>query len=119
MGFCCHDISQLIFPEGVTIDRTVRFENDGTMTSHHTYELDGPHIAAHVTVTMEGFNPDGAVMKDELTDIMTTEAHMFPWQHNALRQMWIVGYPKTDGGLQIAQFDATFTFNGSRKIKQP
>jgi len=107
------------FPEGFVIDRTVLFENDGTMKSHHTYELDGSHVNAHVKVTMEGFSREGAIMKDQLTDIMTSEAHMFPWEHNAVRQMCIMGFPKKDGGLQIGQFDSTFRFTGSRKVKQP
>merc|ERR1719494_1424253 len=37
------------FPEGFTIDRTVRFEGDGTMTSHHTYEIENEHINTRVT----------------------------------------------------------------------
>jgi len=107
------------FPEGITIDRTVRFEGDGTMTSHHTYELDGSCITSRVSLQMDGFHPEGAVMKDELLDICTTESHMFPWGHNGVRQLCIIGYPKTDGSIQLSHFDGKITFNGSRKIKQP
>merc|ERR1712033_44580 len=60
------------FPEGFTIDRTVRFEGDGTMTSHHTYELDGSNIISRVTLNMDGFDPDGSVMKNELIDVTST-----------------------------------------------
>ena len=75
------------FPEGFTIDRTVRFEGDGTMTSHHSYELDGSNITTHVTLTCDGFDPNGAVMKDELVDILTTESHIYPCGDNAVRQL--------------------------------
>ena len=79
--------TQECFPEGFTIDRTVRFEGDGTMTSHHTYELDGNNITTRVTLSCDGFDPNGAVMKDELVDILTTESHIYPCGDNAVRQL--------------------------------
>jgi len=111
--------TQECFPEGFTIDRTVRFEGDGTMTSHHTYELDGNNITTRVTLSCDGFDPNGAVMKDELVDILTTESHIYPCGDNAVRQLCTIGFPKTDGDILIAWFEGKKTFNGSRKIKLP
>jgi len=108
------------FPEGFTIDRTVKFEGDGTMTSHHTYELDGSNIISRVTLTMDGFDPDGSVMKNELIDITTTEAHMFPWDKNSVRQICIMGFTRpNDENILLGHFNSKWTFNGSRKIKLP
>jgi len=107
------------FPEGFTIDRTVRFEGDGTMTSHHTYELEGSCIITRVNLKMDGFDPNGAVVQDELVDILTTESHIFPSGNNAVRQMCYIGFKKTDGSILISHFDSRMTFNGSRKIPIP
>jgi len=108
------------FPEGFTIDRTVKFEGDGTMTSHHTYELDGSNITTRVNLTMDGFDPEGAVMKNELVDILTTESNIFPWDNNSVRQICTIGFPKAnDAGILLAHFNSKMTFCGSRKIKLP
>jgi len=107
------------FPEGFTIERTVRFEGDGTMTSHHSYQLDGQCIIARVNLEMNGFLPEGDVMADRLTDILTTESHMYPKGNNAVRQLCYIGFTNTDGEIKISHFDSTMTFNGSRKIKIP
>jgi len=107
------------FPEGFTIDRTVRFEGDGTMTSHHTYEIEANHITTRVTLTMDGFDPNGAVMQDGLVDILTTESHIYPSGDNAVRQLCTIGFEKTDGQILISWFDSKMTFNGSRKITLP
>merc|ERR1719494_1795660 len=108
------------FPEGFTIDRTVKFEGDGTMISHHTYELDGSNITTRVNLTMDGFDPEGAVMKNELVDICTTESHIFPWDNNSVRQICTIGFPKAnDAGILLAHFNSKMTFCGSRKIKLP
>jgi len=107
------------FPEGFTIDRTVRFENDGTMTSHHTYEIEAAHISTNVTLTMDGFDPNGAVMQDGLVDILTTESHIYPSGDNAVRQLCTIGFEKTNGEILISWFDSKMTFNGSRKITLP
>jgi len=110
---------QEAFPEGFTIDRTVRFEGDGTMTSRHTYELEGNCCISRVDLQCDGFDPSGAIMKDELTDILTTESHMYPHGHNAVRQLCYIGFVKNDGSILISHFDSKMTFNGSRKIKLP
>ena len=82
---------QEAFPEGFTIDRTVRFEGDGTMTSHHSYELDGDCVTSRVNLKCTGFDPAGAVMQDGLRDILATETHMFPIaEENAVRQLCFI-----------------------------
>lgn len=111
--------AQECFPEGFTIERTVRYENDGTMQSHHTFELDGNCVIARVTVQCDGFNPDGPIIKDELSEILTTESHMYPCGDNAVRQLCYTGYVKNDGSILISHFDSKMTFNGSRKLKIP
>jgi len=110
---------QEAFPEGFTIDRTVRFEGDGTMTSHHTYELDGDCCISRVNLTCDGFDPNGAVMKDELRDILTTESHMFPHGEKSIRQLCYIGFVKNDGDIMISHFDSIMTFCGNRKIQLP
>jgi len=107
------------FPEGFVIDRTVQFEGDGTMTSHHTYELDGDSIVSRVTLACDGFDPNGAIMKDELVDILTTESHIYPAGDNAVRQLCTIGFTKANGEILISWFDSKMTFNGSRKIPIP
>lgn len=107
------------FPEGFTIDRTVAFEQDGTMTSHHTYELEGSCIITNVNLKMDGFDPHGDVMQDRLVDILTTESHIFPWDNNSVRQICTNGFTKADGGILISHFNSKMTFCGSRKIKLP
>ena len=79
--------AQECFPEGFTVDRTVRYEDDGTMTSHHTYELDGSRVISRVTVQCEDFDPEGAIMNDEIVGILSTNSHMFPSGDNAVRQL--------------------------------
>jgi len=111
---------QEAFPEGFTIDRTVRFEGDGTMTSHHSYELDGDCVTSRVNLKCTGFDPQGAVMQDGLRDILTTESHMFPIaEENALRQLCFIGFVKNDDSIMISHFDSKMSFCGSRKIKLP
>uniref|UniRef100_UPI0001BE6352 KILLERRED n=2 Tax=Anthomedusae sp. DC-2005 TaxID=328397 RepID=UPI0001BE6352 len=111
--------AQECFPEGLSIDRTVRFENDGTMTSHHTYELDDTCVVSRITVNCDGFQPDGPIMRDQLVDILPNETHMFPHGPNAVRQLAFIGFTTADGGLMMGHFDSKMTFNGSRAIEIP
>nr|AQY79141.1 KillerOrange [synthetic construct] len=111
--------AQECFPEGLSIDRTVRFENDGTMTSHHTYELSDTCVVSRITVNCDGFQPDGPIMRDQLVDILPSETHMFPHGPNAVRQLAFIGFTTADGGLMMGHLDSKMTFNGSRAIEIP
>jgi hypothetical protein len=77
------------------------------------------HDCTRVTLTMDGFDPNGAIMQDGLTDILTTESHIYPSGDNAVRQLCTIGFKKTDGSILISWFDSKMTFNGSRKITLP
>jgi len=111
--------AQECYPEGIMLDRTVDFDNEGTMQSHHEFELEGNTITARVKLTGSGFDPNGSVMKDGLVDIMTTQSHLYPWGENSVRQINVVGYHRKDGSILLSKQDNMITFLGTRKVKLP
>merc|ERR1712059_200613 len=57
----------------------------------------------------DGFDPNGAIMQDGLTDILTTESHIYPSGDNAVRQLCTIGFKKTDGSILISWFESKMT----------
>jgi len=113
------NFGQECYPEGLTMDRTVDFEGDGKLQSHHEFELEENTITSRVKISGSGFDPNGAIMKNELVDLLATQQHVYPWEGKSVRQLVIVGYHKKDGGILLGRHDTTVTFLGTRNVKLP
>jgi len=50
------------FPEGFSYDRTLTFENDGVITTHHDIFWQEGQVMNKVTFSAEGFKPDSPVI---------------------------------------------------------
>nr|AEP13896.1 ember [Anthoathecata sp. MH-2011] len=106
------------FPEGYTLTRTLRFENDGTLTTHHKYELIGTCMEAKVTLNGVGFDPDGPTMTDGFVEQLAGQMLIYPYG-DGIRLVSTVLYVKKDGSTQVGFQDSKLVPVGKRKITQP
>nr|AXX69742.1 fluorescent protein 4 [Olindias formosus] len=109
---------QETFPEGMTMDRVASFENDGTITTHHTYELDNGCIKAKVSLKGDGFDPSGPTMSKSFIQMMPSTNHCFP-EDDHVRMNTINCVQKSDGSFQQQTIDTHFRAAGARKVKLP
>nr|AXX69743.1 fluorescent protein 5 [Olindias formosus] len=109
---------QECFPEGYTLTRTLRFENDGTLTTHHRYALEGNCVKAKVTLKGEAFSPDGPTMTKAFVEQLPNQVQIFPYG-SGVRLLSDVIFVKNDGTTQLAHQDCSVKPLGSRKVPLP
>nr|AXX69739.1 fluorescent protein 1 [Olindias formosus] len=109
---------QEAFPEGLTLDRVASFENDGTITSHHAYELDNGCVKAKVSVKGEGFDPNGPTMNKSFVQMMPSTNHCFP-DDDHVRMNTINCVQRSDGSFQQMHIDGVYRAVGTRKVNLP
>lgn len=81
------------FPEGLTYDRTLTFENDGVITSHHDIFWENGQVMNKVTFTAEGFKPESPVMNFNIDVPEPTVATSTPNGNNGGRYVVPMAFP--------------------------
>nr|BCL59305.1 Gamillus-Nano-lantern_Ca2+_indicator_delC10 [synthetic construct] len=110
---------QECFPGSYTLDRTLRMEGDGTLTTHHEYSLEDGCVTSKTTLNASGFDPKGATMTKSFVKQLPNEVKITPHGPNGIRLTSTVLYLKEDGTIQIGTQDCIVTPVGGRKVTQP
>jgi len=89
------------FPEGVTYDRTLTFENDGVITSHHDIFWQKGQVMNKVTFTAEGFKPDSPVINFGIGVPKPSVATCYPNGNNSGRYIVPQVFPIKDSDQEV------------------
>nr|AXX69745.1 fluorescent protein 7 [Olindias formosus] len=109
---------QECFPGSYTLDRTLRMEGDGTLTTHHEYILKDGCVTSKTTLNASGFDPKGATMTKSFVEQLPCTIEIFA-EGNGIRLLSHVPYLKKDGTLQIGYQDCIVKPVGGKKVTQP
>nr|BBC53698.1 fluorescent protein ScSuFP [Scolionema suvaense] len=100
------------FPDGYIMDRTIKFEGDGTFNSHHEYSMEEDTIVAKVTLKGEGFNADGPVMGKKIESACPNFLNVFPTA-DGCRSDFTYMYKLKDGNYLPSHYNTRY--KGIRK----
>jgi len=91
---------QQCMPEGYTQERTITFENDGTLTAHHDISLHNGVVRNIVKFEGVGFNPDGPLMNDGIKTMLNSTERVLP-NGKGIKCASVHFYPLKDGSGHV------------------
>jgi len=96
---------------GYKQERKFIFHSGGTFTANHFITRDGDTIFNKLTLTVEGFDPNGAVMSDNILSIETGIQMCSP-DNGGMRALCSFYMNRKDGGIETASSDSLYTVPG-------
>jgi len=101
------------FPTGYEQTRKMDFHSGGSIKAKHVVYQDGDTIHNDVTCTVEGFDPNGAVMTDNILRIQNG-INMISPENGGMRALCSFFMIRKDGGLENASSDVVYTVPGRK-----
>jgi len=95
------------FPYGYEQTRKFTFKHGGKINCEHVIYQNGDTIYNEITCTIDGFDPNGAVMKDNILSIQDG-INMCSPDNGGIRALCAFSMKRKDGGLENATSDCYF-----------
>jgi len=101
------------FPGGYELARKMDFHNGGCIKAKHVVYQDGDIIHNDVTCTVEGFDPKGAVMTDNILSI-NNGINMINPENGGMRSLCSYFMNRKDGGIENSSSDVFYHVPGKK-----
>jgi len=101
------------FPTGYEQTRKYEFKSGGTINAHHVIYQDGDTLYNKMTLTAEGFDPNGAFCTDNILSLQTG-INMCSPDNGGIRTLATFYMVRKDGGLETATHDCYFQVPGRK-----
>jgi len=96
---------------GYTQVRKFNFHSGGTFVAEHKIHKDGDTVFNKINLTVEGFDPNGAVMTDNILSVETGIQMCSP-DNGGMRTLTSYYMNRKDGGIETASSDCYFHVPG-------